>query len=123
MPLAILIARTSTVTPMMESVSSYFVVLLLNQCANLAGHLISFTAMTGKQVLFRTGCIPFTAMIHSLLIQRQFILSITLLTRVFSATAYWKWPVLPQVDFSIPRLSNLPMLLILWGVASFLLML
>src|SRR2546425_2003729 len=117
MPLAILIARTSTVTPMMVSVSFYFVVLRLKPCANLAGLLISYTAMIGKQVSFRTGCIQFTAMILSLLIPRRPILFITLLIRAFSATASWKWPGLPQVDFSIHRLSNLLMSSILWGAA------
>src|SRR6266849_8215885 len=123
MHLVTLIARTSTATTMMVRVSFYFVVLRSNRCACLIGLPILCTAMTGKPVLFRIGCILFTTTIHSSLLRQRLIQFIIWLIKAFSVIGSWKWPVLPQVDFFIRRSSNLQMSSILWGAASSLLML
>src|SRR6266571_4453695 len=105
-----LIAKTSMDTRMMVSVSSYFVVQRWNRCVYLVGLPILYTATTGRQVSFPTGCILFIAMIHSSLIQLRLIPFIISLIKVFSAIVSWKWRELPLADFFIRRLLNLRML-------------
>src|SRR6266496_931376 len=104
-----LIAKTSMDTRMMVSVSFYFVVLRWNRCVYLIGLPILYTATTGRQGSFPTGCIPFIAMIHSSLIQLQLIPFIISPIKVFAAIVSWKWRELLLVDSFIRKSLNLRM--------------